>query len=571
MRRIRWRLLLLLLNSAAVAAAYRPVLPKTSPTREILVVDVLDDWRKHESSEAHSVLLAIACLQGLVNRDAQTKIYLVNFPWRLWWDWSLPARREKVRHWSYGTTADIARKEWVHPARAAIHDGLIPFPATVAKLDTSKKFPALSFLFKHFGSKVKGKVLCPEMKGTHNGGARAAAVNACTFESALPVAPCIDAYLQAEGAVLPAVADTRGMDNTQALQWSAKRYMNAERRNRTVVGYCGDIGGNAPIMYDYFVATGTFAYFLYTETINEPDPADHLYDLLTDAKYYPPGTVHIGPVEGGHAIQRLQKRGHTVVCGYLGNASVTSSIPTRPKTFAPASSTAQSVEKNACYIAWELHDDGDALDVVAQSMYSMLRCDPNFGKVAGGVRVNPYLIDLFPTMFAWYAARPNTEIIASMNDGGASYTKAGQQNWAKNYRCYIDQSNGAIGIVNFFGIVKQPFLAQLNIPFIIAGYLGSSEPSRWSLFGNPVHTVHCTILGPGDNDKKSFCDNLGSTIEELINETQPLFLLCRAKVTPARVKSTMDLIRRQIGDKHKVVWLKPGDLAATYRQWELAQ
>ena len=305
-------------NATAKADDYQPpVMRKTGPTEKIIVLDIARDWQGQDNKEAQSAMLAIACLQGLVNRDSKTKIYLTNWPWRLGWDW--PTTKAKDPNWK-------------HPGEAALDDGLLPFPHTRATLDEGKKFPALSWMLQNYGKVVKGKVLCPDSNGTDASGARAAAVNVCTFEGALPLTEQLDEYAQAEGFKWPLIADTREMDNEKAMEWSIARYMDHPKRNQSLVAYLGDIGSNAPTMNDYFVATHTFAYFLRTPTINEPDPLDRLYDVITDVKYYPQGTPHIGPLEGGRAIQRLQGRGHTAVVGFVTNASVTSSIPLQPET-----------------------------------------------------------------------------------------------------------------------------------------------------------------------------------------------------------------------------------------------
>ncbi|MCH5377255.1 MAG: hypothetical protein JJ992_25105, partial [Planctomycetes bacterium] len=167
-----------------------------------------------------------------------------------------------------------------------LDDGLLPFPATTAKLDPGKKYPALSCLLSRYKAVPKGKVLCPEA-GKSTSGPRAAAVNACTFEDVLPLTDKLDAYVRGEGVELPLMADTRTMDEMAAFDWSVSRYMSHPKRNRQLLGFQGDIGRNTPIMVDYFVATGTFCYFLDTESINDPEPEDAKFGVLADAKHYP--------------------------------------------------------------------------------------------------------------------------------------------------------------------------------------------------------------------------------------------------------------------------------------------
>ena len=114
-------------NATATADDYQPpVMRKTGPTEKIIVLDISRDWQNQDTKEAQSAMQAIACLQGLVNRDAKTKIYLTNWPWRLGWDW--PTTKAKDPNWK-------------HPGEAALEDNLLPFPHTRATLDEGKSFP----------------------------------------------------------------------------------------------------------------------------------------------------------------------------------------------------------------------------------------------------------------------------------------------------------------------------------------------------------------------------------------------------------------------------------------------
>ncbi len=544
-------------NIMAKANPYPPVMRKTGPTEKIIVLDVARDWRGHDQKTAQSALQAIACWQGLINRDAKTKIYLTNWPWRLHWKWLEKAAKQP---------------NWKHPAEAALDDGLLPFPHQCASLEADEKFPALRWMLGNYGNVVKGKVLCPDANGAETSGARAAAVNVCTFEGALPLTETLDEYVEAQGLKWPLVADTRGMDNEQALEWSMARYMDDPRRNSTLVAYIGDIGSNAPMMNDYFVATHTFAYFLRCQTLHDAEPEDRLYDRITDVQHYPQGTPHIGPLEGGKAIQRLQKRGHTPVVGFVSNASVTSSIPLQSENFAPTPFEAQAIDSNGLYIAWEVHDDGDAPDVMCNTMYADLRADPQTGTFPAGIRINPYLIDWFPTQFGWFAGLDNTDIVTSMNDGGASYTAAGQALWVETYRNFIARSNGSIKIINFFGHEKQPFIEELGPPMVIAGYYGAPQGPQWSLYENGARTVHVIEWGPAQNGAEVYPllhEKVREVTQDKANEGRPIFLMCRSKDLPAQLKTDMERLKQEAFIEREITWLRPGNLGATVKQWLL--
>ena len=397
-------------------------------------------------------------------------------------------------------------------------------------------------------------------------------MNVCTFEGALPLTEQLDDYAKAAGFEWPLMADTRGMDNEKAMDWSMARYMDDPRRNPSLVAYIGDIGSNAPTMNDYFVATYTFAYFLKTPTLREPHPLDRLYEAITDVKYYAQGTPHIGPLEGGKAIQRLQKLGHTPVVGFVSNVSVTSSIALQPETFVATPFEAQAVDPNGLYMAWEVHDDGDAGDVMTNYMYASLRADPQTGSFPAGIRINPYLIDWFPTQYRWFTALPNTDIVASMNDGGASYTEAGQAFWTQTYKNYMARSNGSLRIINYFGHQREPFLSELNPSLVIAGYYGSSKGPQWNLFENPVRSAHVIEWGPAQNGVEVYPfleKKVREVLQDPANQGRPIFMMCRSKNVPTQLKIDMERLQKEPFVNRKVYWLRPGNLGATVRKWML--
>lgn len=130
-------LALCLANAAqSAAAAYQPSLRKVSPTRSILIVDLAKEHAEgtngslqYETLEAY---LAIRAIQGIVNRDSDEKVYLLNSP---------SGYFEQGGGW-HAPPLD----QW------ALDEGMLPVPRTLATLDTAKRWPALSYLARRLGA-----------------------------------------------------------------------------------------------------------------------------------------------------------------------------------------------------------------------------------------------------------------------------------------------------------------------------------------------------------------------------------------------------------------------------------
>jgi hypothetical protein len=118
---------------------------------------------------------------------------------------------------------------------------------------------------------------------------------------------------------------------------------------------------------------------------------------------------------------------------------------------------------------------------------------------------------------------------------------------------------------NLFGTDRQSFLEELNVPFIIAGYLGEAAPSHWTLWNNSAATVHATILGR--DKERDIYPVLTKVLQESRKRAQPFFVLCRSKEAPTVVQARMARLRTEPFLQRKIYWLKPSDLAATARIW----
>jgi len=136
-------------SSPSSSSSYKPLLPKGVATSTVVVVNVSSDIAS-QSWEAKEALLATTVLQGLINREAADKVYLVHTPQEH--DWT----------------------PW--PADAyALEDGLLPVPHTNAQLlppspsssspssSSMSRFPALAWMLRRAlaSGVLRGVVLVP--------------------------------------------------------------------------------------------------------------------------------------------------------------------------------------------------------------------------------------------------------------------------------------------------------------------------------------------------------------------------------------------------------------------------
>ncbi|MGC1481974.1 MAG: hypothetical protein WA771_15855 [Chthoniobacterales bacterium] len=551
-------------------STYSPNLPKVSPMDGAIVIDLAQpEGGQVTDKDMRATLLSF---QGLINRTESKKIYFKSMP---------------VRVFQTGDERDHMSVEAGpgDPTQLWIDAGLIPGKLETPELDNSSSQPVFDYLWANYSHLIKGKILCSDFtKEPEKMGGRAAALTAATFEDALMVPISVDSYLTEKGIDLEVLGDTREMETVEAFNWSIEKYADHPKRNKQVVAFVGDI--NPPVMWDYWVATHTFSFWLKKSGPTQQDAVDPEFAKLLNADYYPQGVPVIGPVEGGKIIQRIQKLGYTSVCGLLPNASVTASIPTDPSKFGTAPEPkALELDPNGVYLSFN-GPDGDALDFLAYIGFKGMYQDEKVGEAPVGWRVNPYFIDLFPTLYGFFSTRdPETiDIVGSMNDGGSSYTAAGQKGWTEQYRNYLDNSNGSMRLMNFLGgmySATKPEILALEFDFVITGYQGETdkfEPefkiTDETLFSNQVGLRgHAKVSKPGGPESEDTLKYIRSAIEQESVDGEPFFIMGRL---PSECGAHAFSILSWIGEElekdmpkgRKLYFIPPRDLAATYKSWK---
>jgi len=517
----------------------------------------------------HDLIYTLCAWQGLANQDNPTKIYFENVPSRIFFD---------MRDGGPGNASE-----------EFLEDGLVPFPQTRPKLDYSKRFPALSWMLENHADKVKGLVLVPGIDGPEwvtpaISGARATGINACTFEGYLPVSPVIYKYLLEEGLEGELKADYRHMTNLEALKYSIDRWIDHPKRSDRMVGFYSEFASNSGAMADYFVDSGIFCYFLQhkkgRQNISIDDTEWHR--LILNEDYYPQGTVVFGSVELPLAIVPIEEAGYTCVEGYVANASVTSSIPENAVEFRPAEpAKALPIKPGALYLAFH-GNDGDAIDFNFYPTTKNLRNDPHAGEIPMGVKVNPYMIDLFPTLYAWYTElySESTDLIPSMNNGGPSRTEAGREYWRAVSKDYFERANNSFQIGHFFGQVEGGAPAKVDdfpMFYYFIGYQ-NREPDMIWIYEDGM--LRSNMIGSAYSSAEGLAKLISRTAKVDFEADEPAFILGRLGSDPQRkinvrrgtlpysmAKWTVDALKAEPGFDREIILCRPSDLAKTWLEY----
>lgn len=593
--------------AVAVTSSYEPALPKVQPPpTDVLVFDLTEDMANGSiipklpgqeikqisnnniydlsgvNSQAMEALATLACLQGFINREDTTKVYFENFPARSLW-----------------------KGEYAGPGNAsvdALRIGLIPYPQARPTLDSTKTYPALSWLLERYVKSgdlnLKGMIIAPVVGETQ----RAAAITACAFEDALFVSESMLPYLESEGIgaeQLPVIADLREMSPDEAVDWSLRYATDPKMDKRAMIFTTVTGPQNIPCMFDYIVAARVFAWYYPCPKFSAGGKAESIrrYREIVigpddENPRFPYGTPVIGDVEQGNAIQALEEIGYPSIYGLIPNASLTSSIPTRPEDFRRSDEPQPlPIDNDAAYISWGHECDGDAIDFVVGVGFKNLLNDPASGKVPLGWRVNPVFIDLYPTLFEWYTKfHPDmVDVVSSLNDCSHPYPKFAQPAWRAMYKHYMDSSNGSIRVINHFNhdyrTAKNLLGVGENITpdMIICGHVDVQKPSNPELIGETVY------VRPGQNTDGHVSglpweapEASETRIElevkdikeylELAEPGEPCFIMSRgahtnAVVGPSDLLETMNRLQEDGSIKRKLIFCKPSVFAATFRAY----
>ncbi len=458
--RKRWWVVLPLLLLASGVWAYTPSLAKVSPTKAVLLVDLAKERAAGQvratQYDALEAYLAILSIQGIVNRTADRKVYLLDSP----------------------SGFDSPVGGWQAPPldQWAIDEGMLPVPQTRAALDPAQRWPALAYLARTYRAQLKGIVRIPHITWASGNAVfdsqLAAAVTAAGQCDGVIASPAVEAYLRAAGTPVTPLADVTALSTpVEAYLWA--RHYFTPRTNRTAVVYLSGATTTAfDNSFDYDIATRTF--------VTTCDPKGYNYYFLDLLKAYPPATCIMTKGENGAEIDASEQAGHYMCIQTGGNLSVHSGFPSDAAHFpTPPEPAPLPRDPHGVYVAFYV-TDGDSAFESNWSHWVFQRLSPTFGTVPVAWSFTPTFVDLFPNLVARHGAQETAmptafEVVADMHDGNRPRTPEGAAAYARMYRDKLQVTHGIFTTVNPFVAHYDAELAGLGATLVIHGYGGTEN------------------------------------------------------------------------------------------------
>ncbi len=535
-----------LLPAFAIAADYEPFVVKTPPTSKVIVLDISKEKKSMEDA-----LPAISCIQGLVNRTSDVKIFVKDVPFRCYFDVTEDHPRNASRV-GPGNPFDYMLEE------------LIPVPQEVAELDESKESPALDYLLKNYADLVKGTVPFSGPWAADG----PLATNTAIFEDGILVSDRVNEMIRGWGYDFPVLADYGEIETwAEGNKIAFDKYFDRPERNDRTVGF-----GITPAMLDYCMATRTFCTYTDKREFKGEEREKAHEELVALLDRYPDGVPLVGYIEITGAHHAAKDAGLQPVCGELPNASVTSSLPTDPSKFHDEKpGRALEIDPNGVYITW-YGVDIDAIDF-SLLVYKSLRNDPKAGQAPLFIKMTPFFIDWFPTYFEWLSKLDPDQVDFFYSPYGDGPPNEKTRNVAAHY---IANSNGAFGSENV--------APKTNLPVfeLTGGYTGDvgDYTTKWSVSDG---TVWASKLGgmrlgpknphPYDPDVDVMVENVKESILRHAEPGKPYFILGRLPTECgidvfSMIVEAQNRLKADPEIHRNLHFVRPFDAAATFAKYE---
>ncbi len=457
-----------------------------SPPRALQVLDLATDRIDGQ--------VAACCLQGLINRNDDEKIYVLNT-------------------WCYDNRGGGDNQ--VHVSRALIDDLYPDLPSTNLPLNEDPDWPGFMALWRARGDVAAGLIVWdPALEQ--------ATIEAATTIAgqldAVPVSPALARILTAQGArVLVDLRDHAFTDNVACLNWLLENWFDTANQ---AVAFTWSHMTTGPRSWgaankDYVVALGLFTFHL--DVFNEAEQRVYAHVI----NRYPPGTPVMGWADERVADDLFGNLGYFMVpCISVENLSVHSAV--EPSDPSPRPSPAIDFKSDpagvyvACHIA-----DGDNLLHSMVYQVDAIRNDPAFGAVPTTWILNPGMIDLAPRLSAWYhrvlGDAHGQEFAAMMGDGHPSSERArGFKAYCRMTHAYLQRNR-----IQALKVMAESEAVAWNVQptIMLGGYNGldwrGADPLGYHYDGATFHIDAIPAHDTLDTVKQ---------IIEASPEAQPLFL-----------------------------------------------
>jgi hypothetical protein len=454
-------------------------------------------------------------------------------------------------------------------------------PIQYAHLDTSKAYPALSFLLEQYYHLIKGKVMIPSLSESVCDGAVMAGVTAAAHLDALPVSVMIDHYLKKEGFIFEVIENTTDfITNIEAFKWAKANYLTKETTRlylgqHSFTAFGGKESDQFPNLYDYFVATKAFVFCLNSNVEEERE----VLSQFLESNEYPLATPVLGlPVDEGAGLKEIEKNGHYFIIANVQNLSCTSAFPSELSRLTPQPAPmAHQIVPGSVFIAFYV-TDGDSMGFSTVFHYDDIKNDTFSHEVPIGWSVNPLLFDVYPSLiyWKWKYAPEQYEMVLDWHDQTQNgilrkYNHTAWGLYCKQIRDYLEPLY--FYTTNYFE-GHQDFIHKTNPYYQINGYQG--DKGSVSHFAMVNKSVTSTITGR--TQQKSIDDIVQDIVTALDNMPiyEPAFLLVaigdgRSAYGGGEVNRKARLVKDRLlafTVLRSFHFLKPKDLAATWKAWK---
>ena len=511
-----------------------------TPTKSLVVVDLLND-------DIEGQVAAIG-LQGIVNRDSEKKIYVMN---SRCWD----------NHGGWMENKGQDRSPMAQMGQFWLDRIFTDMPQEILPLDKTRENPAFKALVEQYKDYVKGVVIYDYdlVEATIE-----AATTIAAQTDALIVSPKL--YEELMPYNFPVIQDLRGKftSNMQCLDWLVENYFEGANHDvaftwsHMTLDFENSWGAANK---DYAVANRLFTFFL------DIQKREECMYYETVIKKYPPGTPIMGWTDELKADKLFADYGYVMVPFIsVENMTVMSSFPSVKGT--PITPKVYDVEPNTVFVAMLVADGDNLLHTMIYKPYT-IEGTTTFGDVPMTWVINPGIVDLAPLVFNWFEKRmseaaTNQELAAMMGDGSPNTDRrTGFAFYCAWTRHYLDQS----GILTLKQMIDGEAVAWNVQPYCLQG--GYSGYPDWRGVGHYEYHFDgdCFHIGTTNSEAKY----LNKALDEAPATEEPLFLSVMLGTAVKDVTTYATEVKKLLesrNDGRKYVFVRHADLAATYRAYK---
>ncbi len=500
------------------------------PAKSLIVVDLGRDRMDGQ--------IAACVLQGIVNRNSEEKIYVMN-------TYCYDNKR--------GGTSQV---QIAGPFLDILFSDL---PIKHLPLANVCGWPGLSAMLNKFESHIKGLIIWdPKLEQA-------------TIEAAATIAGQTDYIV-----VSPEIAETLGhtglevkidlrqyefKNNLECLDWLLENWFDGAAKEFAFTWSHMTTDGQSwgPANKDYVVAMRLFTFYL---DITDEEESKHYIDVL---KHYPQGTAIMGWTDERWSDALFAKLGYFMV-PYISveNLTVHSSFPST--SGAHPGPAASEIKSNAVYIAMFVADGDNLLHSMVYEPDTIINSTA-YGEIPMTWIINPGLVDLAPRLFDWYYENMgNQEFGAMLSDGHPHSDRYAA------FKSYCDFCGHYMKRAGMFTLkqMEESEAAAWNIqPYVMnSGYAGTCPKGireyEYHMDGDTFHIGSIKLID-GPESVRDFVKN--SPLEG------PWFMSIFAGTAvvdlPQMVKDLADELKASESDDGVTYhFIRSMDLAATYRKWK---